>query len=69
MAINIEQISAMEAWFALRNDPDFIAAAPEDRYESRLVLADDMKERGVIDSGEWCELVEEAVAAYGEELG
>jgi hypothetical protein len=69
MAINIEQISAMEAWFALRKDPDFIAAAPEERYESRLALADDMKERGVIDSGEWRELVEEAVAAYGDELG
>lgn len=69
MAINIEQINAMEAWFALRNDPDFIAAAPEERYESRLALADDMKERGAIDSREWRDLVEEAVAAYGDELG
>jgi hypothetical protein len=68
MEINIDQINAMEAWFALRNDPDFIAATPEERYETRLALADDMKERGVIDSGEWREMVEEATTAYAEEL-
>ncbi|MGY2094340.1 hypothetical protein [Pseudomonas simiae] len=69
MAINIDQINAMEAWFSLRNDPGFISATPEERYERRLALADDMKERGVIDSGEWRELTEEAVAAYADELG
>ncbi len=69
MTINIDQVSAMEAWFSLRNDPDFISATPEDRYEGRLALADDMKERGVIDSGEWRELTEEAGAAYADELG
>lgn len=69
MTINIDQINAMEAWFSLRNDPGFISASPEERYERRLALADDMKERGVIDSGEWRELIEEAVAAYADELG
>ena len=69
MTINIEQVNAMEAWFALRNEPEFIAATPEERYERRLALADDMKERGVIDSGEWRELVEQAQAAYVDELG
>lgn len=69
MAINIDQINAMEAWFSLRNDPDFISATPEERYERRLSLADDMKERGIIDSNEWRELTEEAVAAYADELG
>lgn len=69
MTINIEQVNAMEAWFALRNEPEFIAATPEERYERRLALADDMKERGVINSGEWRELTEEAVAAYADELG
>ena len=69
MTINIDQINAMEAWFSLRNDPDFISATPEERYERRLVLADAMKERGVIDSGEWRELTEEAVAAYADEVG
>lgn len=59
----------MEAWFSLRNDPGFISAKPEERYERRLALADDMKERGVIDSGEWRELTEKAVAAYADELG
>ena len=69
MTINIEQVNAMEAWFALRNEPEFIAATPEERYKRRLALAEDMKERGVIDSGEWRELTEEAVAAYADELG
>lgn len=59
----------MEAWFDLRNDPHFISASPEERYETRLALADDMKERGVIDGGEWRELVDEAVSAYADELG
>ncbi|MFQ6346065.1 hypothetical protein ACQRBV_22445 [Pseudomonas sp. R11F] len=68
MAINIEQISAMEAWFALRNDPHFISTSPEERYEVRLALADDIKVHGVIDESEWRELVEEAAAAYAEEL-
>ncbi|AUO23264.1 hypothetical protein HX779_08830 [Pseudomonas sp. A4002] len=69
MAINIDQINAMEAWFSLRNDPDFNSATPEERYERRLALADDMKERGAIDSGEWRELTEAAVVAYADELG
>ena len=69
MTISIDQINAMEAWFSLRNNPDFILATPEERYERRLALADDMKERGAIDSGEWRELTEEAVAAYADELG
>ena len=59
----------MEAWFALRADPDFISATPEDRYEARLSLADNLLEKGLIDSGEWRELVGEAQAAYADELG
>ncbi|MDY4299405.1 hypothetical protein SO486_05265 [Pseudomonas salmasensis] len=69
MAINIQQVNALEAWFALRNDPAFISATREERYETRLALADDLKEQGLIDEGEWRELGEEAVAAYGDELG
>ena len=69
MAINIDQVNAMEAWFALRNDPAFISATPEERYETRLALADDLKQEGLIDDGEWRELTEEAVAAYADELG
>lgn len=69
MTINIEQVNALEAWFALRNDPAFISATPEARYETRLALADDLQVRAVIDSGEWRELVEEAGAAYADELG
>jgi hypothetical protein len=53
----------------LRTDPDFISATPEDRYEARLSLADDLQEKGLIDSGEWRELVEEAQATYADELG
>ena len=68
MATNIEQVNAMEAWFALRNDPSFISATPEERYESRLALADDLKQQGLIDGGEWRELTEEAVAAYADEV-
>lgn len=53
MAINIEQVNAMEAWFALRSDPSFISAAPEERYETRLALADDLKQQALINEGEW----------------
>ena len=69
MAINIDQVNAMEAWFALRSDPAFLSATPEERYEARLALADDLKQQGLIDDGEWRELTEEAVAAYADELG
>lgn len=68
MTINIEQVNALEAWFALRNDPAFISTTPEERYETRLALADDLKVRALIDEGEWRELVEEAGAAYADEL-
>lgn len=68
MTINIEQANALEAWFALRNDPAFISTTPEKRYETRLALADDLKVRALIDEGEWRELVEEAEAAYADEL-
>ena len=69
MATNIEQVKAMEAWFALRNDPTFISTTPEELYETRLALADDLKQQGLINEGEWRELTEEAVAAYADELG
>ncbi|MDF3188001.1 hypothetical protein [Pseudomonas paracarnis] len=69
MTINIEQVNAMEAWFALRNDPAFVSGTPEERYETRLALADDLKQQGLINEGEWRELTEEAVAAYADELG
>ncbi|WP_262020002.1 hypothetical protein [Pseudomonas sp. Pse35] len=52
MATNIDQVNAMEAWFALRNDPAFILATPEERYETRLALANDLKQEGLIDDGE-----------------
>ncbi|MGU9813176.1 hypothetical protein [Pseudomonas sp. LF052] len=68
MTIHSEQINAMQAWFALRNEPDFISATAEDRYERRLALSDDMKEADVIDGGDWRELTEEALLAYADEL-
>lgn len=69
MTINIDQVNAMEAWFALRNDPTFISVTPEERYETRLALADDLNQQGLINEVEWRELTEEAVAAYADELG
>lgn len=69
MAINIDQVNTMEAWFALCNDPAFISATPEERYETRLALADDLKQQGLIKEGQLRELTEEAVAAYADELG
>ena len=69
MTINIEQVNAIKAWFALRTDPKFISVTPDDRYEARLSLADDLQQKGLIDSGEWREMVEEAQAAYADELG
>ncbi|UOK36285.1 hypothetical protein [Pseudomonas palleroniana] len=69
MTINIERANAVQAWFALRGDPAFISTTPEDRYEIRLALADDLKVRGAIDSEQWRELVEEAAAGYTDEVG
>jgi hypothetical protein len=69
MTTDIQQVNQMEAWHALLNDAEFTAGGPEYRYETRLALADNMLERGVIDSGEWRELVEEAVAGYADEVG
>jgi len=63
-----EKITAMAAWFALRTDPHFISTRPDERYDTRLAVADAMKDRGVIDGGEWRELVEEAALAYADEL-
>ncbi len=68
MAIKIEQVNAVEAWFALRGDAAFISTSPEDRYETRLALADDLRACSAIDSGEWKELVEEAAAGYADEM-
>lgn len=69
MPRNTEQLSAMEAWLTLRNDPAFISAKPEERYETRLALADDLRLQGLIDEIEWLELTDEAVATYAYELG
>ena len=69
MAINIEQVNAMEAWFALRNDAAFLSGSPEDRHKARRALADGMRDKLVIDAGELRELVEEADAAYADEMG
>ncbi|AZD07587.1 hypothetical protein C4K26_2184 [Pseudomonas chlororaphis] len=69
MALDIKQIEELEKWYALFNDPEFAKASPEDRYDARLELADDMLERGVIDEGEWRELIEEAAAIFADELG
>ncbi|TFF13753.1 hypothetical protein EXW72_08185 [Pseudomonas sp. BCA14] len=69
MTINIERANAVQAWFALRGDPAFISTTPEDRYEIRLALADDLKAYGAIDGKEWQELVEEAAAGYSDEVG
>lgn len=68
MTLNIKKIEELEAWHALFNDPEFADASPADRYDARLELADDMRARGVIDTSEWQELVEEAAARYADEL-
>ena len=49
MTTDIQQVNEMEAWHALLNDAEFTAGGPEYRYETRLALADNMLERGVID--------------------
>lgn len=69
MTTDIQQVNEMEAWYALLSDAEFEAGSPEYRYETRLALADIMLERKVIDCGEWRELVEEAVAAYADDVG
>lgn len=69
MTTDIQQVNEIEARYALLSDAEFEAGSPEYRYETRLALADDMLERKVIGCGEWQELVEEAVAAYGDDVG
>lgn len=69
MKIDIQKINELEAWYALFNDPEFLAGNPEDRYDARLALADDLVARGAIDKWEWKELMEEADAGYADELG
>ncbi|EPJ82407.1 hypothetical protein [Pseudomonas sp. CFT9] len=69
MTIDIQQFNEMDSWYALLSDTEFEAGSPEYRYETRLALADSMLERKVIDCGEWRELVEEAVAAYADDVG
>lgn len=69
MTTDIQKVNEMEAWFTLLNDAEFVAGSPEYRYETRLALADSMLEREVIDSGEWRELIEEADAAYADDVG
>lgn len=69
MTFDIRKIDEMENWLALDKDPAFIAGTPEYRYETRLAMADDLKARSVINAGEWRELLEEADAAYSDELG
>ncbi|MBS6081808.1 hypothetical protein PSH89_07875 [Pseudomonas sp. FP1911] len=69
MTTDIQQVNEMEAWYALLSDAEFEAGSPEYRYETRLALADSMLECKVIDCGEWRELVEEAVAAYADDVG
>ena len=69
MTTDIQQVNEMEAWYALLNDAEFENGSPEYRYEARLALADSMLEREVIDCGEWRELVEDAVAAYANDVG
>ena len=69
MTIDIQQFNEMDSWYALLSDTEFEAGSQEYRYETRLALADSMLERKVIDCGEWRELVEEAVAAYADDVG
>lgn len=69
MKIDIQKINELEAWYVLFSDPEFLAGSPEDRYDARLALADDLVARGVIDKWEWKELMEEADAGYADELG
>ena len=69
MTFDIHQINELEAWLALDHDKAFIAGTPEYRYETRLVMADDLKARNIVDAGEWRELLEEAGATYAHELG
>lgn len=69
MTINVQKVTVMDAWNALLDDPAFVSATPEERYETRLSLADDLKQQSLIDEGDWRELNEEAVAAYADELG
>ncbi|AZF22146.1 hypothetical protein [Pseudomonas sp. R3-52-08] len=53
MSIKLQHINALEVWLALRNDPKFLLATPEERYETRLALADDLKQQRLINESEW----------------
>lgn len=58
---------ALTAWRQLLDKPG-IRMDVEEQYEELLKLADDFKQGGVINSGDWRELVEEATAFYAHSI-
>ncbi|CAN7563099.1 hypothetical protein [Pseudomonas umsongensis] len=58
---------ALTTWRKLMEEPE-IRMDAEEQYEELLKLADDFKQDGVINSGDWRELVEEATAFYAHSI-
>ena len=69
MAGYILKIKEINVSGAHSKKSSFFLAAPEERLEFRILVADYLKRRRLISGGEWRELTEEAVAAYADELG
>lgn len=69
VTIITERIKNQEAGYTPAQSFSFLSATPEERYELRLLVADYFIQRGRISRGEWRELVEEAAAAYADDLG
>ncbi|AZF05594.1 hypothetical protein C4J94_2827 [Pseudomonas sp. R5-89-07] len=69
MRADVQYSKAREARGGESHRPSFFSATPRDRYEFRLLVADYLKLRGLIKYREWCRRVNEAVAAYADELG
>ncbi|WP_300631619.1 hypothetical protein [Pseudomonas sp.] len=67
--MTIQKARDVDAGAGLRKSTSFFSATPEERYEFRILIAEYLTQRRLINEGERRELVEEAAAAYADELG
>ncbi|MGF6127227.1 mannitol/fructose-specific phosphotransferase system IIA component (Ntr-type) [Pseudomonas frederiksbergensis] len=54
---------AIATWRRLLEEPE-IRMSVEEQFEALVMMADELKRTGVIDSSDWREMVEEANAFY-----
>ncbi|UZE14765.1 hypothetical protein [Pseudomonas sp. B21-053] len=54
---------AIAVWRRLLEEPE-IRMDVEEQFEALVMMADELKRTGAIDSGDWREMVEEASAFY-----